>query len=1035
LKHTAKNKKQLIEELEELHQQRAVEHAAEQVREAVLAMRGSPDLLDVVGVMHQTLHQLGVNPLSTSITFIDPAEEQAQIYLAGEDMQAYGFMPTTPAWAIFQAAKAVEGGFHVSWINFPINNTEPGITASRHAADVVLAAWREGRISSIVESISLERIHEWWQPLDPDKADWSVFESELGECTFTLVPFQNGVVSYRVRTPSDTHVTWVQTLTEALSLGYVRFLDFQRLEQQAHQAQVEAALERVRAQALGMQGSDELSEVTSVLFEQFRRLGYDLHLAAIIVQDEASETTEWWSEFVDGRRRHSRLPLTQGRRQLEEMNRVRDKGAAWFVYDLEGEALHRYCREVFATSGSSEQEVEEALRRLPERIVSHRVFHQRGWIAFGLKQRLSDDDLAVAKRFTDVFNFAYDRFLELKTLEAQNRELQVEAALERVRSRAQGMRSSDDIGAVTTQLFREFNDLGIPVRRSGIWILDAESGKGEIWLTEPTGALRKGEPFDLSVMETPNLVPLYEAFRHGEPHFHIERTVAESVDDVRRFRDLLRLPFEYVDEDPAVIADMLSAASPEGHFHAYYVMLPQGMIFLARVDALSEEELEIARRFAGVFGFTYSRMQEIARAEQAARQAERRAAVDQVRAEIAAMRTTDDFERVTPLLWQTLKVLGVTFHRCGMTIHDRETESVSMYLSDREGNPIASTDTSIDAHPMLRASYDAWMSGEPYAQRFTRDEFMELTAVGRQGIRTLQAEQYVDATTIPENMVIQTVPFSHGTLYINSEQALSREDLSFVNDLATAFSVAYARFLDFQQLEEQNIQIQEATRLKSDFLARMSHDLRTPMNAIIGYTRILLRQVKDSLNARQYRNLDNIQISANNLLSLINDILDLSKIEAGHINIKPEAVDLKQLAIECIASVESLVKPGVQLQRQLTDVSAVQTDADRIRRVVMNLLSNALKFTERGSITVSLQPVDDWIELSVADTGMGIPPEDLPHIFDEFRQVEGGKTQEGTGLGLSIVKKSIALLGGTIEVESEVKKGTKFTLQITDYEA
>ena len=134
--------------------------------------------------------------------------------------------------------------------------------------------------------------------------------------------------------------------------------------------------------------------------------------------------------------------------------------------------------------------------------------------------------------------------------------------------------------------------------------------------------------------------------------------------------------------------------------------------------------------------------------------------------------------------------------------------------------------------------------------------------------------------------------------------------------------------------------------------------------------------------------------------------------------------------------VESLVKPGVELKPQLADASPVHTDADRIRRVVMNLLSNALKFTEQGSITVSAKPIDAWIELSVADTSLGIPPEDLPHIFDEFRQVEseGRKTQEGTGLGLSIVKRSVELLGGTISVESEMRKGTKFTLRITDYE-
>ena len=239
------------------------------------------------------------------------------------------------------------------------------------------------------------------------------------------------------------------------------------------------------------------------------------------------------------------------------------------------------------------------------------------------------------------------------------------------------------------------------------------------------------------------------------------------------------------------------------------------------------------------------------------------------------------------------------------------------------------------------------------------------------------------------------------------------------------------------RLEEQNVQIQEATRRKSDFLARMSHDLRTPMNAIIGYARILLRRAKDTLDPRQYRNLENIQISAQNLLGLINDILDLSKVEAGRIDIKPEPVDLKQLAEECAISVESLLQPGVELRRELADVEPVQTDADRLRRVAMNLLSNAVKFTEVGRITIALKPVDGWVELAVADTGAGIPAADLPHIFDEFRQVEGQESTapEGTGLGLSIAKKSVELLGGTIAVESEVGQGTAFALRIRDYEA
>ena len=237
-----------------------------------------------------------------------------------------------------------------------------------------------------------------------------------------------------------------------------------------------------------------------------------------------------------------------------------------------------------------------------------------------------------------------------------------------------------------------------------------------------------------------------------------------------------------------------------------------------------------------------------------------------------------------------------------------------------------------------------------------------------------------------------------------------------------------------RELEEANRQIQEANRLKSDFLARMSHDLRTPMNAIIGYTRILLRRTRDALDERQYRNLENVQTSADNLLTLINDILDLSKIESGRLDIHPENVDLQQVLDECATSVQSLVKEGVELRQEIGAVAALYTDPDRLRRVVMNLLSNAVKFTEAGHILLALRSTDDGVEIAVSDTGVGIPAEDLPHIFDEFRQVDGadGSRQEGTGLGLAIVKKSMELLSGSIAVESEVGKGTTFIMQLKD---
>ncbi len=272
-------------------------------------------------------------------------------------------------------------------------------------------------------------------------------------------------------------------------------------------------------------------------------------------------------------------------------------------------------------------------------------------------------------------------------------------------------------------------------------------------------------------------------------------------------------------------------------------------------------------------------------------------------------------------------------------------------------------------------------------------------------------------------LISMSVYMARGVARTNHEL---KAQLVHVEELSAKTQEQYA------QIQEQNAQIREANRLKSDFLARMSHDLRTPMNAIIGYTRILLRKSKDTLDERQYKNLTNVHISAKTLLDLINDILDLSKIESGRVELKAVDIDLKALTQQCATAVEPLLKPGVELRYALEDLPPLRTDEDRVRRALMNLLSNAVKFTEVGYVEVSLRAKDDGIALSITDTGIGIPQEDLPHIFDEFRQVDAknGARHQGTGLGLAIVKRSVEMLGGTVAAASEEGVGSIFTIRL-----
>jgi signal transduction histidine kinase len=214
----------------------------------------------------------------------------------------------------------------------------------------------------------------------------------------------------------------------------------------------------------------------------------------------------------------------------------------------------------------------------------------------------------------------------------------------------------------------------------------------------------------------------------------------------------------------------------------------------------------------------------------------------------------------------------------------------------------------------------------------------------------------------------------------------------------------------------------------------MSHELRTPLNAVIGFSEVLSERMFGDLTEKQAEYLKDIHASGQHLLSLINDILDLSKIEAGKMDLEPTDFELPTAIDNALMLIrERAARRNIALHMTLDErLGHVQADERKIRQVLLNLLSNAIKFTpEGGRIEVRAKPVNGFIEVSVSDTGVGIAPEDQKVVFDEFRQVgTAEKKVEGTGLGLALSRKFIELHGGKIWVESQVGEGSTFTFTI-----
>ena len=229
-------------------------------------------------------------------------------------------------------------------------------------------------------------------------------------------------------------------------------------------------------------------------------------------------------------------------------------------------------------------------------------------------------------------------------------------------------------------------------------------------------------------------------------------------------------------------------------------------------------------------------------------------------------------------------------------------------------------------------------------------------------------------------------------------------------------------------------ELETASQHKSDFLANMSHELRTPLNAIIGFSQVLRDGMVGDVNEKQAEYLDDILSSGNHLLSLINDVLDLSKVEAGQVELELAPFSLQDALERGVAMVrERATRDGVQVTLAANpDVDVVAGDERRIRQVIFNLLTNAVKFTPPGgSVDVWAKQVNGEVSVSVADTGRGIAGEDLRRIFEEFQQTEAGIEQgEGTGLGLALSKRLVELHGGRIWVDSELGKGSTFVFTL-----
>jgi len=385
-------------------------------------------------------------------------------------------------------------------------------------------------------------------------------------------------------------------------------------------------------------------------------------------------------------------------------------------------------------------------------------------------------------------------------------------------------------------------------------------------------------------------------------------------------------------------------------------------------------------------------------------------AVESVRVQVQVMEEARDFEAVLAVLTEELVHVGLDNDSCEIEMLDEEPEEMSLAYFESKG--FRFTTYTVNEDGSARATYHRVSPPLPEMVRASVK-------------RVIAGEVW---QTHDEGQAIVEVPIArYGLLRLKDSQrdVFTDGEINMLRDFGVAIALGFARYLDFCHMQEQ-------TEHKTEFLSAISHEFRTPLTSIMGYVDNLSDGISGDVNDRQRHVLGRIRVNANNLLVLVNDLLDLAKIQAGHMEAHVGNFDVVELIEGCCATVRPLAKTGVDLRCEISEgVGKAHTDEARLRQIVINLLSNALKFTSDGYVSVRVNLVGTHLIVTVSDTGAGIPEEALSDIFEKFQQGPVSDTQtQGTGLGLPLTRGWVVLLGGSIDVRSKVGEGSTFTVRM-----
>ncbi|HUR10413.1 MAG TPA: hypothetical protein VM012_03550, partial [Flavitalea sp.] len=729
-----------------------IQLALERVRARTMAMQKSDELIETAVVLFNQLNKLGENI------------ERTIIGVMNEKEQVVDFWATRP------------GGSQMDKMqSFPID--EPIVMQK------VYAAWRQQK-KSIVIDLRNEELEKYFQFLKGRNSQLnreSFGERRVENFTFYSKGFL-GVINADPKTPANVEL--YERFAAVFEQTYTRFLDLQKAEAQARESQIQLALERVRAKALAMQTSHDLIDVANVLREQMGSLGQpELESSIVHIYNNGSETFDAWyayrppnlssGEIVNG---FATVEVASSAWSREVMANYKSTDTEYTIV-ASGEKLLEWYNVLQKVAPVTVNYDDNGQIIVPDILYYHFSNFSGGSLLMISTVQPSAEARELQKRAAVVFDLAYTRFLDLQKAEAQAKEATIEAALERVRGKAMAMHNSNDLTATASLVFTELRKLGIDPVRCGVSLQTKESRKNLLYYAIPSA-----EGDNLSLAGTalleghPVLSEVYDSWVKGEDYF----PVLEGESLISYYQVLKQVGFDV-------------PASPAGHEqHGYYLAFSEGMFYGWAEKPFTESEIKILKRFASVIDLTFRRYMELQKSEASAKEAIKQAALDRIRADIASMRTIADLERITPLIWNELTILGVPFIRCGIFIMDDLQQLIHTFLSTPEGRAIAAFHLPYTTPGNISQVLKNWHDKKIYTDHWDESAFTQFAEILVEQGALASAKQYLQ--TIPHGgFYLHFLPFLQGMLYVGNTTQLDEEEIKLIQSVADAFSTAYAR--------------------------------------------------------------------------------------------------------------------------------------------------------------------------------------------------------------------------------------------------